>query len=310
MSVPFAIVQYRGVSVRYPLEGASMIVVTGATGALGSAVVENLLRRIPASGLAVSVRKPEDACLFAARGVDVRRGDFDEPESLVQSFVGADRLLLISASGIDYEQRATRHRHAIDAAVRVGVGHVFYTSLLPGEDSIAHVMQAHLDTERYLKSSGLPYTVLRNGVYAEAWELYLGNVSGVEVAVPADGPVSWVSRADLAEGTARLLLDVGHAGKTLNLTGPAALDIQAVTKILGRVRGCPLACRIIPLEEYVAHLTAAGKSEDFARQWATTYFGMARGEFGRVDPFLWALLGRPLRTVEAVLGRQFKPSQA
>jgi NAD(P)H dehydrogenase (quinone) len=126
---------------------------------------------------------------------------------------------------------------------------------------------------------------------------------GLRSYLPADGPVSWVSRADLAEGTARLLLDVGHAGKTLNLTGPAALDIQAVTKILGRVRGCPLACRIIPLEEYVAHLTAAGKSEDFARQWATTYFGMARGEFGRIDPFLGALLGRPLRTMEEVLER-------
>ena len=287
-----------------------MIVVTGATGELGSTVVENLLQHTPASRLALSVRKPEEARSFAARGVDVRHGDFDEPEILARSFVGADRLLLISASGIDHEQRATRHRHAIDAAVHAGVGHIFYTSLLPGEGSVAHVMQAHLDTERYLKASGLPYTVLRNGVYAEAWGLYLGDVSGGEVAVPADGPVSWVSRADLAEGTARLLLDGGHAGETLNLTGPAALDIKAVTAILGRARGRTLICRIVPLDEYIAILTAAGKSEEFARQWATTYLGMARGEFGRVDPFLGALLGRPLRTVEEVLVRNLKRSQA
>ncbi|MEJ7595806.1 MAG: hypothetical protein WKF77_30205 [Planctomycetaceae bacterium] len=70
-----------------------------------------------------------------------------------------------------------------------------------------------------------------------------------------------------------------------------------MAEILGRVRGRPLVRRIVPLDEYVARLTAAGKSEDFARQWATTYHGMARGELGRVDPFL----GRPLRTVDEVL---------
>jgi NAD(P)H dehydrogenase (quinone) len=102
-----------------------MIVVTSATGKLGSAVVRNLLRYTPASHVAVSVRKPEEARLFAAHGVDVRRGDFDEPETLDRSFAGAAQLLLISASGIDHEQRAARHRNAIRAAIRAGVGHVF-----------------------------------------------------------------------------------------------------------------------------------------------------------------------------------------
>jgi NAD(P)H dehydrogenase (quinone) len=177
-----------------------MIVVTGATGELGRAVVENLLRYVPAARVAVIVRNPEGARAIAARGVAVRRGDFDEPESLVRSFVGADRLLIVSASGIDHESRAVRHRNAINAAVRAGVGHVYYTSLLPGHDSVAHVMKAHLDTEACLKASGLPFTILKNGVYAESWQLYLGDVTGDEVVIPADGPVSWVSRADLAGG--------------------------------------------------------------------------------------------------------------
>src|ERR1700722_8960088 len=56
--------------------GEAMIVVTGATGELGRAVVENLLRYVPAARVAVSVRKPEDAQAFEARGVAVRRGDF------------------------------------------------------------------------------------------------------------------------------------------------------------------------------------------------------------------------------------------
>jgi uncharacterized protein YbjT (DUF2867 family) len=270
-----------------------MIVVTGATGGLGSAVVENLLRQSPTAQIAVSVRNPD-----AARSlpVEVRRGDYDDPESLRKSFAGADRLLLISASGIDHETRSARHARGIRAAVQAGVGHVYYTSLLPGDGSAAYVMNAHLDTEKALKASGVPYTILKNGVYAEAWPLYLGE-SGVAV-VPADGPVSWVSRADLAEGTARLLLGGGHEGETLCLTGPEALDLRATARLQGR------AARVVPLEEYVARLTASGKSEDFARQWATTYFAVARGEFGKVDPLLGTLLGRPRRTVEEVLPRR------
>jgi uncharacterized protein YbjT (DUF2867 family) len=273
-----------------------MIVVTGATGALGPLLVENLLRHVPAAQVAVSVRRPEEAKALAERRVEVRQGDYDDPESIRRSFSGAGRLLLVSASGIDHEKRAARHRNAIEAAARAGVGHVYYMSLLPGAGSVAYVMKAHLDTERYLKSSGLPFTILKNGVYAEAWGLYLGE-SG-EVVVPADGAVSWVSRADLAEGTARLLLAGGHEGETLSLTGPAAIDLKAVAGMLGR----PL--RIVPVEEYVARLKAAGKSEDYARQWATTYFGVARGEFGKVDPFLGSLLGRPLRTMEEVVDRR------
>ena len=83
-----------------------MIVVTGATGSLGSKIVEDLLRLKPGSKGCAGVRNPEKARLLAARGVDISRADYDEPQSLVRSFEGADRLLLISASGIDHEQRS------------------------------------------------------------------------------------------------------------------------------------------------------------------------------------------------------------
>jgi uncharacterized protein YbjT (DUF2867 family) len=277
-----------------------MIVVTGATGKLGSAVIENLLKHLDASEVIASVRKPEEAEKLVEQGVHVRRGDYDDPSSLFHSFVGAQRLLLISSTGIDHEKRSARHRNAIEAAVRAKVGHIYYTSLLPGNDSISFVMKAHLDTEANLKAYGLPFTILKNGVYAEAWNLYLGDVLGGEVVVPDDGPISWVSQTDLAEGIARLLIDGGHTDETLNLTGPAGLDLRDVAKILSRIRGKPITLRIVSVEDYVAHLAAAGKSEEFARHWATTYFGMAREEWGKVDPSLGNILGRPLRKFEDV----------
>jgi uncharacterized protein YbjT (DUF2867 family) len=268
-----------------------MIVVTGASGQLGSAVVEKLLEQTNPSKIIGSVKKPSEAGTLKAFGVDVRRGDYDDPESLVQSFKGASRLLLISASGIDHEKRSAQHRNAIDAAKRAGIGHIFYTSLLPGEDSVAYVMKAHIDTERYLNASGLSFTILRNSAYAEGWDIYLGK-SG-EVAVPADGPISWVSKMDLADGTAKLLFAGGHEGETLNLTGSTAIDVKGVATFQKR------PFRIVSAEEYVANL----KDEDHARKWVSTYFGMARGEWAKVDPFLGKLLGKPLRTIEEVLAQ-------
>jgi uncharacterized protein YbjT (DUF2867 family) len=278
-----------------------MILVTGAGGRLGSAVVENLLRLTSASHLAVSVRKPNEAQSLAARGIDVRHADFDVPKTLDRAFQSIDRLLIISSSGIDHQGRLARHQNAVDAAVRARVAHVYYTSLVPGDDSIAYVMKAHLDTEAYLRASSLRYTILGDGVYAEAWATYLGDLSNGEVAIPADGPISWVSRADLAEGIARLLVEGGHAGEKLRLTGPAALDIAAVTEIASRILGRHVGLRVVGVEEYVAREVAAGKSESFARQWATTYAAMARGEFAAVDPLLEKLLGRPRRTMEELL---------
>jgi uncharacterized protein YbjT (DUF2867 family) len=112
--------------------------------------------------------------------------------------------------------------------------------------------------------------------------------------------LSWVSRKDLAEGIAELLLCRSFEGKTLYLTGPGSMDIGDVTKILSRIRGCPMWRRIVPLDDYVEHLEENGRTAIDARHWATTYFGMALGEFGRIDPFLREILGRPLRTFEEV----------
>jgi uncharacterized protein YbjT (DUF2867 family) len=282
-----------------------VIVVTGATGRLGSAVVRHLLNRVSAAEVVACVRNPDAAKELVARGVIVRVGDYDDPDSLLKAFAGADRLLLVSASGIAYQSRVSKHRTAIDAAQRAGVGHIYYTSLIPGDDSVAHVQKAHTATELYLKESslrsqGLRYTILRDGAYAEAWDLYLGDVSGGVASVPADGPVSWVSRDDLGEGIAELLYRGGQEGQALELTGPAALTLAETAATLGRVRNRPIAVRIIPYGEFISLEVARGKSREQAERWGTTYQGLARGEFGKASPTLGGILGRPPRSFQEV----------
>ena len=77
------------------------------------------------------------------------------------------------------------------------------------------MMQAHKDTEAYLKASGLGYTIIREGIYSESYPLYFGfwnpAEEGEEVLVPhSDGGIAWVCREDLGEGTARIMVDVSR----------------------------------------------------------------------------------------------------
>lgn len=152
----------------------------------------------------------------------MRKGDYADPDSLRAAFAGADKLLLISHPSFDHELRVRTHRNAIDAAKAAGCRHVYYTSLAFGFDarkelvpagepeSVASIMQAHLDTEAYLRTSGLTYTIIREGVYSEVWTQFLGfwpPAEGTnEVVIPhGDGAVAWATRADLGEGTASIL---------------------------------------------------------------------------------------------------------
>ena len=144
----------------------------------------------------------------------MRRGNYSDPASLDTAFAGADKLLIVSYPSIAHAERVANHKNAIDAASRAVIKHIYYTSLAFASDSKAAVMQAHLDTEKYLKESGLTYTILREGIYSESYPLYFGFWSpgegNDEVLVPySDGGIAWVSREDLGEGTAKIMVEVG-----------------------------------------------------------------------------------------------------
>src|SRR5258707_13156816 len=104
-----------------------MIVITGATGALNGATVEHLLKRIPADQIGVSVRDTGKAKHFADRGVRVRRGSYDDPAALRDSFEGADQVLLVSSNDLAADHVA-QSAAAIEAAVAAGARRILYTS--------------------------------------------------------------------------------------------------------------------------------------------------------------------------------------
>jgi NAD(P)H dehydrogenase (quinone) len=281
-----------------------MITITGATGALNGATAEHLLERIPATELVVVTRDPEAARSFADRGVEVRRGDYADPASLPAAFAGADQLLLVSSND-PHADAVAPHRTAIEAAAAAGVGRILYTSHQgAAEGSPFGPARDHIATERILADSGVPWTALRNGFYLHSVDLLLGawRETGV-IRVPADGPVSWTSRADAAEGAARILLADAPLDGPVTLTASAAPTMAEVAEQASEVAGREVRLELVDPEEWIAGLVQAGTPEFVARFLVTLPLAAAGGFLAGTDPLLAELLGREPESVRDHLAR-------
>jgi NAD(P)H dehydrogenase (quinone) len=281
-----------------------MIVITGATGSLNGATAEHLLERLPAADLAVVARDPQAARSFADRGVEVRHGDYADPASLPAAFAGADQLLLVSSSDPRADAVAL-HRTAIEAATAAGVGRILYTSHQgAAPDSPFGPGRDHFATERILADSGTPWTALRNGFYLHSIDLLLGpwRETGV-IRVPADGPVSWTSRADAAEGGARIMLADAPLDGPVTLTASAAPTMAEVAEQASEVAGREVRLEIVDPEDWISGLVAVGTPEPVARFLLGLPLAAAGGFFAGTDPLLAELLGREPESVRDHLAR-------
>lgn len=281
-----------------------MIVITGGTGKLGSQIVEQLLRRVPAEQVGVSVREPERASSLAGRGVRVRRGDFADPDSLAGAFEGATQVLVVSTDAAG-EVALRHHVAAIDAARDAGAKRVLYTSHQgAADDSLFAPMPDHAATERHLAAAGSTFTALRNGFYASTVPLLLGRARETgELVAPADGPVSWTAHADLAEAAAVVLTDEGRFdGPTPPLTAPVALDLADVAELLGELTGRTIRRVVADDDEWVAGLTGRGVPADRVAMLLGMFRAARRGEFAATGPDLEELLGRPATPLGSLLG--------
>ena len=271
-----------------------MIVVSGATGRLGGAVLAELLKHLPAEEVGASTTRPDELTRFSEAGVRVRRGDFDDPVSLAHSFDGADRLLLVSAPRHG-EAAIAAHRVAIDAARDAGVGRLFYTSHV-GADALSPFPPAvtHAATEVMLRESGIAFTALRNGFYADTpLRLVRGAAESGVLRVPADAPVSWTMHRDLAPGIAALLMDAAVDIPAINLTAGQAMDMAELAEAGRRILGRAIRHEQITDEDFTADLVANGAPAIAVTMTLGIFLASRQRHLGIVDPALTKLLGRP-----------------
>ncbi|WP_328456579.1 NmrA family NAD(P)-binding protein [Amycolatopsis sp. NBC_00438] len=275
-----------------------MIVITGATGALGGAAVEHLLERVPVDRIGVSVRDVAKARRFADRGVRVRGGSYDDPAALRDSFEGAERVLLVSQNDPAGDGIGL-HRTAIEAAVAAGARRILYTSHQNTRaDSPFAPAHEHAATEALLAKSGVAWTALRNGFYAHSLDWLLGpwRQTGV-IAAPADGPASWTDRADAAEAAAILLTGQRPFDGPVTLTARRAVTFDDIATTATELTGREITRVVVEDDQWLADRIAAGTPEPMAAMLLKFFHAARRGHFADTDPLLAELLGREPRTV-------------
>jgi NAD(P)H dehydrogenase (quinone) len=279
------------------------VIVTGASGQLGRLVAEHLLDRLSPSELILVTRRPHALADLAERGVEVRRGDFDEPASLVEAFAGGDRMLLISTLAIG--SRTEQNEAALEAAAAAGVTHVAYTSLtnpVPNHPT-GDVVEDHRRTEELLHGGDLAWTALRNAPYAEL-QVPLGAIAvtyGKLVTNAGDGRIAPISRSDCAAAAAAVLTSEGHEGQTYEITGPEALSQSDIAALLSEISGQPVQVIGSRDRRLLWGLTRLGTPKPVARAIVQLGAATREGYFDVVDPAFHKLVGRPPRTLREIL---------
>lgn len=268
------------------------IVITGATGHLGRLVVESLLERgvtdVVATGRAV-----ERLADLAERGVRVERLDFDDiPESL--DWLGAGDVLLL-VSGSEPGIRVPQHEAVIDLAMRSGVRRIAYTSAPAADDTDLVLAPEHAATERLIRDSGLPFTLLRNGWYTENYlpTFEQARESGVVAASVGDGRVASAPRSDFAEAAAIVLSTDGHEGAVYELSGDAAWDYDELARTFGEVLGREVTYDRLTPEAHRELLLSHGLDEGTTGFVVALDQNIAAGLVGVTTGDLGKLLGRP-----------------
>lgn len=266
------------------------LLVTGATGQLGSYVVEALLKTVPADQLAVSVRDPKKAEHLRARGVDIRQADFTSPTSLATAFAGIDKLLLISSSDGD---RVAQHTAAIEAAKAAGVSFIVYTSAPNAQESSFFLVNDHRATENAIIASGISYSILRNNWYLEN---EAGSIKGAAAGAPwltmgGSGKVGWALRQDYAEAAANVLSGTGHENKTYELAGKL-ITYDELAAITGEVLGKDVPVQHVDEATYSEAMTAVGVPEAVLPFLVGVQTAIANGSLAVESNDLEALLGR------------------
>ncbi|KAK5210774.1 hypothetical protein LTR47_001494 [Exophiala xenobiotica] len=311
------------------------VAVFPASGKLGSSVYQHLTKLLPPDRLILISRHPNKIPQDLVKsGVEVRTADYNAPETFKDVFNGASYLCLISYPSIEIEHRFRSHQNAIAAALdsSPGIKHVFYTSLGFGGDgepqSAAHVMQAHLRTEAWLRELAsrerkFTFTAIREGIYSESYPMYTAffdpksPVQTVRIPHDGSGPgVAWACISDLGEATANLIKeyvdnpdDQRYINKIVVLSGSKAWSLKETVDLLGRLAGKKVSIEQVSFDEHatdpkvVDALGSHGPGNNVARDWTTVFEAVRNGETAVVNGELERLLGRTPESFETTVKR-------
>ncbi|SEU36026.1 SDR family oxidoreductase [Stigmatella erecta] len=271
-----------------------MILVTGATGHLGLAVIRQLLTRLPADRIAALVRDRNKASALEPQGVALRVGDYDSPAALREAMRGVETVLLVS--GTNEERALQQHQNVVDAAKAAGVRTVAYTgrSLKDRARLVNPLMQRHFETEDYIRASGLDAILFRNALYMDTIPVFAGEKAfDTGIRLPAgEGRVAFALRSEQGEAIANVLAEKGSGHRTYRLTGPQAWSFGDVAATLSELSGKPVRYTPIEPQAFTEQMKARGMPEPQVQKFLAFQTDIQNGQEEETTAELETLLGR------------------
>ncbi|MGV8830496.1 MAG: NAD(P)H-binding protein [Devosia sp.] len=276
------------------------LLVTGASGHFGRIAVEELLAR-GASKIVAGTRDPSKLADLAAKGVDVRKLDFDDSATLTSAFAGVDRVLMVSTDAIG--RRLAQQTAAIAAAKTAGAKHIVYTSAPAARPNLdAGLGPEHFWTEVAIAQSGLGFTILRDHMYAENNLMDGAHViaSGQLFGLIGDRGTAYVARADAARTAAGALLSAD--GQSIeDVTGPAAVTNVERAALYAELSGKPVVSIALTPADLKAGMLAAGLPEGVVSMLLAFQIDAVLGYHGVVSDAVERFSGRKPQTLAEVL---------
>jgi NAD(P)H dehydrogenase (quinone) len=285
-----------------------MILVTGATGQLGTAVIQNLLKKTSANQIAALVRDESKASDLKERGVNIRVGSYDDIASLDKAMQGVEKVLLIA--GTDEENRVRQHQNVVDAAKKAGVQCIAYTSrTLKDRNTMANkLMEGHFQTEDYIKESGVSYALFRNVLYMDAIPQFVGpKVFETGIHLPSgQGRVAFALRTEMGEAIANALLEGNCDNRIYQLTGSQSYSFDDIAATLTTLSGKEVKYTAAEKSTFEAQMKGRGLPETVVQRVVGFMTDIKNGQENEVSPELETLLGRKPASLEEGLKALFK----
>jgi NAD(P)H dehydrogenase (quinone) len=272
------------------------IAVTGSTGRLGGRVAGRLAELGVDQRLLVRdpVRAP------ALPGSHIATAEYSDRAAVRVALSGVHTVFMVSAS--ETPDRVQQHLAFIDAAVDSGVQRLVYVSFFGASPTATFTLaRDHWATEEHLRSVGVAHTILRDNIYADFTPFFIGTDGSIR-GPAGDGKAAVVAQADIAEVAARVLNSDGpYDGRTLNLTGPAALTMNEIASILSDHVGRSVSYVPETIEEAYASRSGYGAPPWQMDAWVSTYAAIAAGELAEVSEDSVEVTGHPATSLEQVL---------
>ena len=273
------------------------LLVTGASGQLGRLVLDALLAsgKVAPADIIATTRDTAKLADYAAKGITIRAADFDDPASLDAAFAGVSRVLIVSTDALAQPgKRLAQHKAAVAAAQKAGVKHILYTSMPQPDDSLVTFAPDHLGTEEAIKATGIPYTILRDGWYAENLFMSLPHAleTGAWYTATGEGRIAHITRADTAAALAGALLKAGDESRTYTLTGTKSRTAEEIAAVVSKATGKPLKVVHVTDAQLAEGLKAAGLPEGFIPTIVSFDANTREGKIAAVTDDAEALAGR------------------